>query len=133
MTRSAPKKKKKKDNQHIIVGKFETVGSVTVSSLLLAGAVGIGWHSFDLLLATLQTAGPLVSDTTATVAAAASSNVAESTAAASPPHVHGHGGVLDPNAAWFALASVLIKEWLYRATIKVGISERSEVLMANAW
>ncbi|CAO0801103.1 unnamed protein product [Mucor circinelloides] len=114
-------------------GKFETVGSVTVSSLLLAGAVGIGWHSFDLLLATLQTAGPLVSDTTATVAAAASSNVAESTAAASPPHVHGHGGVLDPNAAWFALASVLIKEWLYRATIKVGISERSEVLMANAW
>lgn len=74
-----------------------------------------------------------MSDTTATVAAAASSNVAESTAAASPPHVHGHGGVLDPNAAWFALASVLIKEWLYRATIKVGISERSEVLMANAW
>ncbi|KAK4518710.1 uncharacterized protein ATC70_008932 [Mucor velutinosus] len=120
-------------------GKFETVGSVTVSSLLLAGAVGIGWHSFDLLLATLQTAGPLVSDTTATVVAAASTNVAENaaptaaTAASSPPHVHGHGGVLDPNAAWFALASVLIKEWLYRATIKVGISERSEVLMANAW
>ncbi|GAN01813.1 cation efflux family [Mucor ambiguus] len=119
-------------------GKFETVGSVTVSSLLLAGAVGIGWHSFDLLLATLQTAGPLVSDTTATVVAAASTNVAENAtpaaaAAASPPHVHGHGGVLDPNAAWFALASVLIKEWLYRATIKVGRSERSEVLMANAW
>ncbi|OAD04638.1 hypothetical protein MUCCIDRAFT_79742 [Mucor lusitanicus CBS 277.49] len=120
-------------------GKFETVGSVTVSSLLLAGAVGIGWHSFDLLLATLQTAGPLVSDSTATVMAAASTNVAENatpaaaTAASSPPHVHGHGGVLDPNAAWFALASVLIKEWLYRATIKVGRSERSEVLMANAW
>lgn len=110
-----------------------------MSSLLLAGAVGIGWHSFDLLLATLQTAGPLVSDTTATVVAAASTNVAENAtpaaaaAAASPPHVHGHGGVLDPNAAWFALASVLIKEWLYRATIKVGRSERSEVLMANAW
>ncbi|KAG2199742.1 hypothetical protein INT46_008683 [Mucor plumbeus] len=115
-------------------GKFETVGSVTVSSLLLAGAVGIGWHSFDLLLTTLQTAGPLVSDSTATAAAVASNNIAEN-AAASPPHVHGHGhgGVLDPNAAWFALASVLIKEWLYRATIKVGVSERSEVLMANAW
>ncbi|KAI8640949.1 cation efflux family-domain-containing protein [Parasitella parasitica] len=114
-------------------GKFETVGSVTVSSLLLAGAVGIGWHSFDLLLATLQTAGPLVSDSAATAAAVASGSAAENAAAASPPQAHGHGGVLDPNAAWFALASVLIKEWLYRATIKVGEAERSEVLMANAW
>ncbi|CEP15295.1 hypothetical protein [Parasitella parasitica] len=113
-------------------GKFETVGSVTVSSLLLAGAIGIGWHSFDLLLATLQTAGPLASDAAA-AAAVVSSSAADSTAAASPRHTHGHGGVLDPNAAWFALVSVLIKEWLYRATIKVGEAERSEVLMANAW
>ncbi|GAA5798987.1 hypothetical protein HPULCUR_004396 [Helicostylum pulchrum] len=112
-------------------GKFETVGSVTVSSLLLVGAVGIGWHSFDLLLQTLQTSPSLfVSDTTATVAAVTATNTAESAPSLT---THGHGGVLDPNAAWFALASVIIKEWLYRATIKVGVSERSEVLMANAW
>ncbi|KAI7906185.1 cation efflux family-domain-containing protein [Cokeromyces recurvatus] len=106
-------------------GKFETVGSVTVSSLLLAGAIGIGWHSFDLLLATL----PFISDTAATVTTVANE-------AASHVHHHHHhhgGGVLDPNAAWFALASVIIKEWLYRATIKVGIAEHSDVLMANAW
>ncbi|KAI9482731.1 MAG: cation efflux family-domain-containing protein [Benjaminiella poitrasii] len=121
-------------------GKFETVGSVTVSSLLLAGAVGIGWHSFDLLLATLQTSLPYAADTAATVATVASESVSSSTPSAaatatttSVGHHHGNGGVLDPNAAWFALASVIIKEWLYRATIKVGISEHSDVLMANAW
>ncbi|KAG2233376.1 cation efflux family-domain-containing protein [Thamnidium elegans] len=111
-------------------GKFETVGSVTVSSLLLVGAVGIGWHSFDLLLQTLQTSSLFVSDTTATVAAVTTTNAAESAPSLT---TQGHGGVLDPNAAWFALASVIIKEWLYRATIKVGVSERSEVLIANAW
>ncbi|KAI8885146.1 cation efflux protein [Backusella circina FSU 941] len=110
-------------------GKFETVGSVTVSSLLLAGAVGIGFHSFDLLLQTLQT--------TPTLIAASTTDTAANTVASSAIETHfGHShnnGVLDPNAAWFALASVLIKEWLYRATIKVGREERSEVLMANAW
>jgi divalent metal cation (Fe/Co/Zn/Cd) transporter len=130
---------------------------VTVSSLLLVGAIGIGWHSFDLLMATIQSSAPLItSTTTATTAAIVSNTGAEhATVAASPIHGHGHGhegGVLDPNAAWFALASVIIKEWLYRASkvsidcterfqytnlynvaIKVGISERSEVLMANAW
>lgn len=82
--------------------------------MLLVGAVGIGWHSFDLLLQTLQTSPSLfVSDTTATLAAVTATSAAES----SPPVItHGHGGVLDPNAAWFALASVIIKEWLYRAS-----------------
>jgi divalent metal cation (Fe/Co/Zn/Cd) transporter len=95
---------------------------VTVSSLLLVGAIGIGWHSFDLLVATIQSSAPLVSSTaTATAAAVVSNTGAEhATVAASPihghGHGHGHGGVLDPNAAWFALASVVIKEWLYRAS-----------------
>lgn len=44
----------------------------------------------------------------------------------------GHGSGLDPNAAWFALASVLCKEWLYRITKKVAREERSPVLHANA-
>ncbi|CAO3701496.1 unnamed protein product [Rhizopus stolonifer] len=107
-------------------GKFETVGSVAVSSLLLTGAIGIGWHSLDLLFATLNTA------TGTTVAVAASSTAVETASHSFFNHSHG-SGVLDPNAAWFALASVIIKEWLYRATIKVGQTERSDVLMANAW
>lgn len=83
----------------------------------MAGAIGIGYHSFDLLMLTLQTSPLFVSDTTATVAAVASTSVAESSPVLSTHgHGHGHGGVLDPNAAWFALASVIIKEWLYRAS-----------------
>lgn len=40
--------------------------------------------------------------------------------------------VLNPHAAWFALISVIVKEWLYRATKKVADEEHSPVLEANA-
>ena len=36
------------------------------------------------------------------------------------------------NAAWFALASVVLKEWVYRATKRVADEEQSPVLLANA-
>ncbi|EIE84926.1 hypothetical protein RO3G_09636 [Rhizopus delemar RA 99-880] len=122
------------ESLHSFSGKFETVGSVAVSSLLLAGAIGIGWHSLDLLIATLNTVttSATLPDTTMAVVAASSTAV-ETSSHSFFSHSHAHGGVLDPNAAWFALASVIIKEWLFRATIKVGQAERSDVLMANAW
>lgn len=53
-------------------------------------------------------------------------------------HVHDHGvstdahALLNPHAAWFALASVFIKEWLYRLTTRVAAEEHSPVLKANA-
>ena len=45
---------------------------------------------------------------------------------------HTHMHTVDPNAAWFAAVSVLIKEWLYRITKNVADVERSPVLLANA-
>jgi cation diffusion facilitator family transporter len=61
------------------------------------------------------------------------------------PHDHSHGtesvdhdhshtatAILNPHAAWFALGSVIIKEWLYRVTNKVATEEHSPVLKANA-
>ena len=48
-------------------------------------------------------------------------------------HDHGPGAVLNPNAAWFALASIVVKEWLYRLTSKVAAEEHSPVLKANAY
>ena len=45
-------------------------------------------------------------------------------------HSHSHGaGDLGPNinAAWLAGGSILIKEWLYRATIKIAREKRSSV------
>lgn len=51
-------------------------------------------------------------------------------------HGHDHAAtataLLNPHAAWFALISVIIKEWLYRATTKVANEEHSPVLHANA-
>ena len=48
-------------------------------------------------------------------------------------HSHGHGHVLDLNAAWFAAASIVSKEWLFRITRKVAEQENSPVLLANAY
>lgn len=47
-------------------------------------------------------------------------------------HHHHHHHALDPNAAWIALVSVIVKEWMYRATMKVAKEEGSNVLEANA-
>ena len=56
-------------------------------------------------------------------------------------HSHSHSpadttevahAILNPHAAWFALASVIIKEWLYRLTARVATEEHSPVLKANA-
>ncbi|KAI9270436.1 cation efflux family-domain-containing protein [Phascolomyces articulosus] len=112
-------------------GKYETLGSLTVATFLLAGGVGIGFHSLDLLITILSGSTGVVDTVAATADTAA--NTATTTTTAKGGHGHHHGDILDPNAAWFAGISVIAKEWLYRATIKVGLSERSEVLIANAW
>ncbi|KZT68255.1 hypothetical protein DAEQUDRAFT_728063 [Daedalea quercina L-15889] len=109
-------------------GKFEVIGSVTVSLLLTGGALGIGYHSLTLLLEALaQSAAAMptsaVQEVVSTVAHTLPSGGA---------HGHAHGHALDPNAAWFALVGVLGKEWLYRATKRVADEERSPVLYANA-
>lgn len=90
-------------------GKIESLGSLGVSSLLLAGGIGLGWHSCELLYSQffLDVA----------------SSIAE--------HGHGHGGGLfghshshnpadmgipNVHAAWIAACSIIVKEYLYRAS-----------------
>ncbi|KAG1815913.1 cation efflux protein [Suillus subaureus] len=110
--------------------KFETLGTTTVSLLLIGGALGIGFHSYHLLVEALVTTvstippGPL-HDLLQQVTSAAHNVPAVG-------HSHGHTGILDPNAAWFAAVSVIAKEWLYRVTKKVADEEHSPVLYANA-
>lgn len=51
-------------------------------------------------------------------------------------HSHSHGhfeGLPDVNAAWLAAGSIVVKEWLYQATMRVAKSTKSTVLVANAW
>jgi hypothetical protein len=48
-------------------------------------------------------------------------------------HVHAHGHVLDLNAAWFSVVSIVSKEWLFPITHKVADQENSPVSLANAY
>ena|GEM_PF-32209 len=42
-----------------------------------------------------------------------------------------------PSPTWFplvvALAAIVVKEWLYRVTVKVGMATKSSATVANAW
>ncbi|KAH7913139.1 mitochondrial iron ion transporter, partial [Hygrophoropsis aurantiaca] len=110
--------------------KFETLGTTTVSFLLIGGALGIGFHSYHLLIEALGS-------TVSTLPPGTLHDILQSVTSAAHHvpvvgHSHGHVDVLDPNAAWFAAVSVIAKEWLYRITKKVADEERSPVLYANA-
>jgi len=108
--------------------KFETFGTTTISILLIGGALGIGFHSYHLLIHALGHSvltlppGPLHDIV----------QYITSTAPVFPFVGHGHVHSVDPNAAWFAGLSVLLKEWLYRITKVVADEEKSPVLLANA-
>lgn len=145
-------------------GKFETMGGLGVSVVLVVGALAIGLHSYGLLLEVLQPAlqnapksiqaiGSLTghwasaagahlhehhhaaSSASAGIPDAASAAIdAAQAAATSSPQAGAAAGLdqgeslLDPNAMWFALISILVKEWLYRATLKIAKEENSSVL-----
>ncbi|KAF2859040.1 hypothetical protein K470DRAFT_259214 [Piedraia hortae CBS 480.64] len=52
-------------------------------------------------------------------------------------HSHSHTDLSgigpDLNAAWLAAGSILVKEYLYRATMRIAESQRSTVLAGNAY
>jgi len=109
--------------------KFETLGTTTISLLLIGGALGIGFHSYQLLVTALaDTASHLPPGVLHDLLQAASAN-------APIPHIghsHAHAHGVDPNALWFAALGVASKEWLYRITKAVADEEKSSVLLANA-
>ncbi|CAG8733920.1 13248_t:CDS:2, partial [Racocetra fulgida] len=79
-----------------IAGKYEAVGSLAVSSLLVVGAIGIGHHSYELLMSAIPPNSPF--------------NITEISLTTQIDRPH-----LNPNAAWFAAASVAVKEALFRS------------------
>ncbi|PSR75364.1 cation efflux family-domain-containing protein [Coniella lustricola] len=100
-------------------GKVESLGSLGVSGMLLAGGVFMGMSSLETLYAHFM------------LDPAAAHDLLH--------HGHGHGhahGALamgpSIHAAWLALGTVLIKEWLYHATMKVAKERKSQVLASNA-
>ncbi|KAF2867098.1 cation efflux family-domain-containing protein [Massariosphaeria phaeospora] len=102
-------------------GKVESLGSLGVSGILLGGGLMMGWAS---IIALCQQFFPDAAEVAAQWGLL--------------PHSHGHhhgAGDLGPNinAAWLAGGSILIKEWLYRATLKVAKERKSSVLASNAY
>ena len=94
-------------------GKIESLGSLGVSSLLLAGGIGLGWHSVELLYS------QMFPDAVGTVAEHAHSHNHDHGAGLFG-HSHSHNpadmGIPNVHAAWIAGGSIIVKEYLYRAS-----------------
>jgi cation diffusion facilitator family transporter len=106
-------------------GKIESLGSLGVSGMLLGGGLFM-FYSSSIILYTHFLADP---------AAAAALLEHVHTHGHSHSHGgHGHGHGLGPSlgAAWLAAGTVVVKEWLYRATMKVAKERKSSVLASNA-
>ncbi|KAK6361196.1 hypothetical protein TWF730_004940 [Orbilia blumenaviensis] len=127
-------------------GKVESLGSLGVSSLLLFGGLAMGLNSVEILYT------QLTGDTLPTFL----QGLGHSHSHIGMDHGHGHDHHLHhghdhghdhshshsshshveigPNihAAWLAGGSILVKEWLYRATMKIAKERKSSVLASNA-
>ncbi|KAF7197150.1 Mitochondrial metal transporter 2, partial [Pseudocercospora fuligena] len=105
-------------------GKIESLGALAVSCILLGGGIGIGLQA---VLALSQQFFPQIHEVLSHLGFLAHSH--------SHGHDHGHGHIeVGPNinAAWLAAGSIVVKEWLYRATMKIAKEKRSSVLSSNA-
>lgn len=136
---------KKADASHPFgYGKIETFGSFMVSFILLYAGFQIGWSSFYEIVAPIVPNA--VHDVLALIPTHSHSHVnisdvipsdAGALANAHDGHDHVHDTethqVANINAAWLALGSIAVKEYLFRATKKVGEKLNSKVLIANAW
>lgn len=88
-------------------GKVETLGALGVSSLLMCGGFLMGLNAVEVLLLQFF---PDIADSAAHWGLLGHGH--------SHGHSHSHGETIGPNinAAWLAAGSIVVKEWLYRAS-----------------
>ncbi|CAI0446061.1 unnamed protein product [Linum tenue] len=105
-------------------GKFESLGALGISSMLLVTAGGIAWHAFDVLHV-LVSAAPVAIDHSSTIEGL---------------HNNAHGGHhhgIDMEHPFLALSmaavSISVKEGLYWRTKRIGEKLGSGLMKANAW
>lgn len=108
-------------------GKIETVGSILVSGVLLFAGISVGWSS---LLQVFEFWVPSVYEYALTIQFGHNHSHSHGD---HDSHGHGHSTVPNINAAWIAGGSIVVKELLFRKTMKVAIQTNSKVLVANAW
>ncbi|XP_075093942.1 metal tolerance protein 2-like isoform X8 [Nicotiana tabacum] len=114
-----------KDKEHPYGhGKFETLGALGISGVLLATAGGIGWHALDVLLGLWSTAPEVVNQSLSHL------DVHEQ-------HHSGHHHGIDMDHPILALnvtiLSIAVKEGLYWITKRAGDKIGSGLMKANAW
>ncbi|ANB11770.1 Mmt2p [Sugiyamaella lignohabitans] len=106
-------------------GKVETLGSLGVSGILVLAGLSMGWDGLFTMIT------HMVGDSQWLEALRSIGGHGHSHS-----HAHDAEGVAEVaslNAAWIALGSIIIKEWLFKATLKVADKTGSPVLVANAW
>ncbi|KAF1880763.1 hypothetical protein Lal_00011822 [Lupinus albus] len=105
-------------------GKFETLGALGISCMLLATGGGIAWHAVDILMGLYSSSPEMVSQ------------------ALAHDHVHshqhdGHHHGIDMDHPILALnmtiVSICTKEGLYWITKGAGEKQGSGLMKANAW
>ncbi|KAL7799997.1 cation efflux family domain-containing protein [Trichoderma ceciliae] len=102
-------------------GKVESLGALGVSGMLIVGGFYMGFESAVTLYGHWNPE--------------AAHHMLEHVG-----HGHGHShshshadlGIPSIHAAWLAAGTILIKEWLYQATMKVARDRKSSVLASNA-
>ena len=102
-------------------GKIESLGALGVSGLLLFGGIAMGMNSIDTIYMQFFVE--------------ASQHAGEHSHGlfGFAGHSHGHThSIPNLNAAWLAAGSIVVKEWLYRATMKIARERKSSVLASNA-
>ncbi|KAG5567696.1 hypothetical protein RHGRI_003034 [Rhododendron griersonianum] len=114
-----------KDKEHPYGhGKFETLGALGISVMLLGTAGGIAWHALDILVGLLSAPPEVVSQSLGH----------------EHMHSHHHGGHhhgIDMDHPILALSMTIIaisvKEGLFWITKRAGEREGSGLMKANAW
>jgi len=109
-------------------GKIETVGSLAVSSILTMAGLSIGWASLVSIV------GPIVPHSIIETLNAYHIHMSSVGGGGGGGHNHSHvHDITNVNAAWIAGASIIAKEWIFKATSKIAKEQNSKVLLANAW
>lgn len=116
-------------------GKIESVGTFLVSGVLLVAGLTVGWSSLLQILEMLLPAN--IYEYLQVLQVHSHSHFTST----SGDHSHSHDSNVassdrqlpDINAAWLALASIGVKELLFRKTMKIAEQTNSKVLVANAW
>ena len=110
-------------------GKFESLGTIVVSVLLILGGLGVGLHSYGALLT--ESIEPLLQKLSQDSLTYSILSFLVSSAP-SPDDDQSDTGGLSPIALFFPILSIVVKEWLYRLMSEIAKETGSSVLLANA-